>query len=193
MGSCAHRRSGTQIDAPGDEVVGIGTALRIGLQSPWATGKDYCRPRRGHGSPRRTDRRVVVMAEVAGDPRPLGHPVQPHAAACPVDVVPADRGIDGPVEFDAGHLGTREQLPDMDVMDGVAGDGTEHRAQTSHDAHLFTIGDLVVAHHVVADGLLVPTILQAAFDGPDIALAPILNFDPAASPYFPRVIPEHVE
>ena len=112
----------------------------------------------------------VVMAEVVGDPRPLGHPVQPDSAAGPVDVVPADRGIDGPVEFDARHLGTREQLPDMDVMNGVAGDGAERRAQTSHNAHLFTVGDMVIAHHVMADGLLVPTILQAAFDGRDIAL-----------------------
>jgi hypothetical protein len=87
-------------------------------------------------------------------------------------MIPADGDIDGPVEFYARHLGTREQLPDMNVMNGVAGDGAEHRTQTTNDASLSTMGDVVVANHVMAYGLLVPAILQCALYGPDITLGP---------------------
>ena len=40
-------------------------------------------------------------------------------------MVAADLDIDGAVELDARHLGAREQLPDVDVVDGVAGDDAE--------------------------------------------------------------------
>ena len=160
---------GIQIDAPGDEVVGIGTSLRIVFNR---LGRQENIIVDHEGAMVHLDEQIVggvVMAEVVGDPRPLGHPVQPDSAAGPVDVVTADRGIDGSVEFDAGHLGTREELPDMNVMNDVAGDGAERRTQTSHDACLLAVGDMVVAYHVMTYGLLVPTILQTAFDGPDIA------------------------
>ena len=77
----------------------------------------------------------------------------------PVDVVVADLHIDGGVELDARHLGAREQPADVDVVDGVAGDDAERRAQAADDARLLAMRDGVVADDVVADGLLVPAVL----------------------------------
>ena len=96
---------------------------------------------------------VVVVEEVARDARALRHPVQPEPAAGPVDVVVDDLDIDGGVELDARHLGAREQPPDMDVVDRVAGDRAERRAQAADDARLLAVRDGVVADDVVADGL----------------------------------------
>ena len=103
---------------------------------------------------------AVVVEEVCRDPRALGHPVQPEPAAGPVDVVVADLDVNGGVELDARHLRAREQLPDVDVVDGVAGDGAERGAQAADDARLLAVGDGVVADDVVADGLLVPAVRQ---------------------------------
>ena len=66
-------------------------------------------------------------------------------------MVAANHRVDGGVEFDAGHFRAGEQPADMDVMDGVAGDGAERRAQTADDAGLLAVGDRVVADDVVAD------------------------------------------
>ena len=41
--------------------------------------------------------------------------------------------------------------PDVDVMDGIAGDGAEDSAQAANDARLLAMGDGVVADDVVAD------------------------------------------
>ncbi len=104
-GLAAIEKGGIQINAPGDEVVGIGTTLRIVFNR---LGRQENIVIDHERAVVHLDEQIVggvVMAEVVGDPRPLGHPVQPDAAAGPVDVVPADRGIDGPVEFDARHLG----------------------------------------------------------------------------------------
>ena len=67
----------------------------------------------------------------------------------------------------------REQPPDVDVVDGVAGDGAEAAAQAADDARLFAVGDGVVADDVVADGLLVPAVCKRALDGLDVALGGI--------------------
>ena len=82
------------------------------------------------------------------------------APAGAVDVVVADLGVDRGVNLDAGHLGAGEQPPDVDVVDVVAGDRAEDRAQAADDARLLAVGDVVVPHDVVADVLLGPAVLQ---------------------------------
>ena len=88
-------------------------------------------------------------------------------------MVAADFDIDGGVELDARHLRSRKKLPDVDVMDGVAGDGAERGTQAADDARLLAVGDVVVADDVMADGLLVPAVLQGPVDGLDVALGAI--------------------
>ena len=129
---------------------------------------------------------LVVVEEVSRDARALGHPVQPQSAAGAVDVVVADLDVDGGVELDARHLGAGEQLPDVDVVDGVAGDGAERGAQAADDARLLAMGDRVVADDVVADGLLVPAVLQGALDG--LARSPRRNW-PTCCPTGRRICP----
>ena len=97
---------------------------------------------------------MIVVEEVCGDARALRHPVQPEAADGAVDVVPADLHVNGAVEFDARHLRAAEQLADMNVMDGVAGDGAERRAQAADDSGLLAVRNGVVADDVVADVFL---------------------------------------
>ena len=48
------------------------------------------------------------------------------------------------MELDAGHLGAGEQPPDVDVVDGVAGDGAEGGAQAADDARLLAVGDVLL-------------------------------------------------
>ena len=43
--------------------------------------------------------RPVVVKQIPGDPRPLGHPVEPDAPRRAENVVVADLGVDGSVEF----------------------------------------------------------------------------------------------
>ena len=116
---------------------------------------------------------VIFVQQIPGDPRALRHPVQPDAADGPVNVVVADYDIDRSVEFDSRHLGAGEQALHMDVMDGVAGDGAERTPHTAHDAGLFAMGDVVVADDMVADGFLIPGLLEGAFDGLDVPLSRI--------------------
>ena len=51
---------------------------------------------------------VVVVEQVASDTGALSHPVQPDATARSIDVVATNLGVDGRVDLDPGHLGTRE-------------------------------------------------------------------------------------
>jgi hypothetical protein len=60
----------------------------------------------------------------------------------------------------------------MGVVDDVAFDGAERRAEAADDAGLFAVRDRVVADHVVADVLAGPGdgMGMGAFDGFDVAL-----------------------
>ena len=58
----------------------------------------------------------------------------------------------------------------MDVVDRVAGDRAENGAQAPHDARLFAVRNVVVADNVMADRILIPTVLERALDGLDVAL-----------------------
>ena len=128
----------------------------------------------------------VVVEQVSRDARALRHPVQPESAAGPVDVVAADLDINGAVELDARHLRAREQPPDVDVVDGVAGDDAEGGAQAADDARLFAVGDGVVADDVVADGFLVPAVCEGALDRLDVALG---AYWPTCCPTRRRICP----
>ena len=87
-------------------------------------------------------------------------------------MVVGDDGIDGGVELDAGHLGAGEEPADVDVVDGVAGDGAEGGAEAADDAGLLAVRDGVVADDVVADVLPGPgdRMRMGALDGLDVAL-----------------------
>ena len=75
--------------------------------------------------------------------------------------MPADLDVDRAVELDARHFRAAEEPPDVDVVNGIAGDRAECGAQAADDARLLAVRDGVVAHDVVADGFLVPAVLQA--------------------------------
>jgi len=66
------------------------------------------------------------------------------------------------VDLDAGHLRAREQLPDMDVVDDIAGDGAEHGAQAADEARL-----LAMDHQ--PDVVLVDVYLGGAREGIETA------------------------
>src|ERR1035437_6069763 len=112
------------------------------------------------------------MEEVAGYLRALRHPVQPEPQAGPVDVVVGDDRINGGVELDTGHLGPGEEPADVDVVDGVAGDGAERGAEAADDARLLAVRNGVVADAVVANVLSGPgdRIRMGALDGLYVAL-----------------------
>ena len=55
-------------------------------------------------------------------------------------------------------------------MDRIVGDCAERGTQASDDACLFAVGNRVAADNVVADGFLVPAVLEGALDGLDVAL-----------------------
>jgi hypothetical protein len=61
-----------------------------------------------------------------------------------MDVIVADFGIDGGVKFDACHFGAREQLSDVNIVNGVAGDYAEDCSETAYDACLLAMRDGVV-------------------------------------------------
>ena len=93
----------------------------------------------------------------------------------PIDVVAADLRVDGGMDLDAGHLGAREQPPHVDVVNIVAGDLAEDRAQAADDARLLAMRDMVVAHDVVADVVLGPAVFQGPLDGLDVAFGRVLR------------------
>jgi len=90
-------------------------------------------------------------------------------------VILADLGVNRGVNLDTGHLGSRKQLPDMDVVDYVACDGAENRPQTADDTRLLAMRDMVVPHYMVTDVFLRPAVFQGALDGFDVALGSILR------------------
>ncbi len=116
---------------------------------------------------------VVIVQKVPAHTRALRHPVQPDTPARAVDVIAADLGVNRSVNLDAGHLGAREQLPDMDVVDDVACDGAEHRAHAPDDARLLAIRNMVVPYHMVTDVFLRPASFRCALDGLDVTLGRI--------------------
>ena len=75
------------------------------------------------------------------------------------------------MELDARHLGAGEQPSDVDIVDGVAGDGAERASQAADDAGLFAVRDRVVADDVVADVFPGPgdRMGLGALDGLDVA------------------------
>lgn len=91
-------------------------------------------------------------------------------------MVPAYFHVYGAVELDARHFGPTEQLPHMNVMDGVACDGTERGAQAADDARLLAIGDGVVANDVVANGFFVPAVLEGSLDSFNVTFSGIGRF-----------------
>ncbi len=93
----------------------------------------------------------------------------------PIDVVAADLGVDGGMDLDAGHLRAGEQPSHVDVMNVVAGDPAEDRAQAADDARLLAMRDVVVAHDVVADVVLGPAVFQGPLDGLDVAFGRVLR------------------
>lgn len=117
----------------------------------------------------------VVMEQIPRDVCTLRHPIQPKTQAGPVDVVAADRGVNGGMELDARHLRTGKQASNVDVVDGVAGDGAEGRAQAANDARLFAVRDGVVADNMVADIFPRPRDGKSTgtFDGFDVALGSV--------------------
>ena len=158
---------------PGEQIVDKGDALRAAVQ----------RMRREKDVVVHQNRPVIHLDEQVATqlswkrfcetraPWAIQSSQSPQAAA--IDVVAADLNINGAVELDAGHLRAAEQLPHVDVMDGVAGDGAEGGAETADDAGLFAMRNVVVADEVAADGLLVPAVGQGALDGLDVALGGI--------------------
>ena len=118
---------------------------------------------------------TVVVQQVTCHMRALRHPVQPNASVGAVNVISANLGVDGGVDFDAGHLGARKQPPYVNVVNHVAGYFTEDGAQTSDKTSLFAMRDDVVTDNVVANVFLRPAVFQGAFDGLDIALGGVLR------------------
>ena len=112
----------------------------------------------------------VVVKEVCMHPRALRHPVQPQAAAAPRDAVVADDGVNGGMELDACHFRSREEAAHVNVVDGVTRDLAEGRAHAAHNAGLLAVVHGIVAHHMVADPLLRPPLLQRLLNRLYIAL-----------------------
>ena len=131
----------------------------------------------------------VVVEQIAGHARALRHPIQPKPATGPVNVVPADLNVNGAVKLDAGHLRARKQFPDVNVVDGIAGDGAERSAQAADDARLFAMRDGVVANEVVADVFTGPAVGESTVDGFDVALGGIGRVLSHSSPYLPARCP----
>ena len=108
--------------------------------------------------------RVVVVEEVATDAGALSLPVEPDAHGGVVDVVAADRHVDGGVQLDARDLRARQLLHVVDVVDVVVLDRGEHAAHAADDAGLLAVVDVAAADDVVADALLGPAVVLAAAD-----------------------------
>ena len=97
---------------------------------------------------------IVPVEQISADARSLRHPIEPYTAVRVMDVIVIDQHIDGGVDLDPGHFGAREKLADVDLVDLVAADRAEYRAQAADDARLLAVEDLVVADDVRADGFL---------------------------------------
>ena len=103
----------------------------------------------------------------------LRHPVKPKAAIGSIDVVVADFYIDCGMELDTGDFSAGKKLAHMNIVNGIAGDVAEDRAQAADDPCLFAVRDGVVAHNVTANRLPGPAELRSSFDGFDVALGGI--------------------
>ena len=75
---------------------------------------------------------ALAQALMRRQDRLIACELEPEAAAGAIDVVALNEGVNGGVELDSGHLGAGEEPPHMDVVDDVARDGAEHRAQAAH-------------------------------------------------------------
>ncbi len=103
----------------------------------------------------------VVVQEIPRDPCALRHPVEPDSSNCLVNMIVHNLHVDRGMELDARHLGTREQPPDVDVVNGIPAHHAEHDSQATDNARLLAVRDGVVANDVVADRVLVPAVLRA--------------------------------
>ncbi len=106
----------------------------------------------------------VVVEEVPRDARALGHPIEPEPSDRPVDVIAAISTSMAPWNLMPAISAPVKSSPDVDVVDGVAGDRAERRSETADDAGLLAMRDRVVADDVPAAGVLVPAVLEGALD-----------------------------
>ena len=130
-----------------------------------------------HGAPGLSDplRAVVVVHQVLGDPRALGLPVAPHAHDAMVDMVAADRHVDGRVELDPGGLRAAQLLGVADVVDVAVLDQGEHAAHPAHDTGLLTVVDVAAADDMVAHVLLQPAVVLPPANGVPLHLGGALH------------------
>ncbi|MND69993.1 hypothetical protein D3C80_614900 [compost metagenome] len=59
----------------------------------------------------------------------------------------------------------------MDIMDGILVYRTERTAHTTHNTSLLTISNLIVAHIMTTDAVLVPSESQGSFYRTDITFS----------------------
>src|SRR4051812_49421482 len=85
-----------------------------------------------------------------------------------------------------------------DVVDIVALDDRRNTTQAADNARLLAAIDVVVAHHMMAHGVLVPSIRTRPFDGANVlfgcgfnvvvAIAELAYRDPAAAGVIDRIV-----
>jgi hypothetical protein len=107
--------------------------------------------------------------------RALSHPVQPQATVGAINVIVADFNVDRGMELDSRHLRTREQAPDVNIVDSVAGDHAENWTQAANDSRLLAVGNCVSLNQVGTNGFLGPSDLRSPLNGLYITFGGVLR------------------